>query len=271
MSFHRWSQSRQELVLDITNWIGAVLHAINTFGTLALFLLTYKDTFRGFLTTTTLDGNLLPDKDNLGRVAAWYILIWFSPITSFFHLALSTFPGIRPNYHLSVFKRNRNPYRWIEYSITASIMTWVIMMLSGVVNLFLLIDGVFLNVAMNIFGYVLEVVMQGTRPEKKRLVFWKYLFFGFVPFVPVWLNIFYHFFSALSANSSDVPWYVWSIVFGMCGAYLLFPLVLILHYNKWPKFMGYPIWKELGFIFSSWIAKTMLVWFLAIGLYTAGP
>lgn len=271
MSFHRWSQSRQELVLDITNWIGAVLHAINTFGTLALFLLTYKDTFRGFLTTTTLDGNLLPDKDNLGRVAAWYILIWFSPITSFFHLALSTFPGIRPNYHLSVFKRNRNPYRWIEYSITASIMTWVIMMLSGVVNLFLLIDGVFLNVAMNIFGYVLEVVMQGTRPEKKRLVFWKYLFFGFVPFVPVWLNIFYHFFSALSANSSDVPWYVWSIVFGLCGAYLLFPLVLILHYNKWPKFMGYPIWKELGFIFSSWIAKTMLVWFLAIGLYTAGP
>lgn len=269
MDFRGWSRGKKEFLLDIANFIGAILHAINTVGPLVLFLLTRNDTFRGFWTTTTIDGNLLPDKDNLARVAAWYILIFFSPITSAFHLALATIPCIRNRYHRCVFDLNRNPFRWIEYSITASIMTVVIMMLSGVTNLFLLIGGIFANVDMNIFGYILEVVVHGSKPAKKRLNFYKYLLFGFFPFVQTWTVIFYHFFSALAANS-DVPWYVWTIVFGLCGAYLLFPLILVLHYEKWPKFFSEPIWKELGFIFASYTAKTMLVWFLAIGLYTTG-
>lgn len=87
-----------------------------------------------------------------------YQLIWvdlpFPAITAFFHfcIAFNAF-GFQKIY----FQRVGSPLRWIEYSITASLMTWVILQLVQVNNVFLLIlAGPVANIALQAQGYLQE-------------------------------------------------------------------------------------------------------------------
>ena len=60
-----------------------------------------------------------------------YLIVAFFAITSLSHLAYATDFGGRGYYSKAILGRGWNPYRWFEYSISASIMIYIISRVSG--------------------------------------------------------------------------------------------------------------------------------------------
>lgn len=56
--------------------------------------------------------------------------------------------------------RNGNPYRWLEYAITAAFMIVVIMVTVGIVALWELVDAAILTAATQFFGFICEYAVQ---------------------------------------------------------------------------------------------------------------
>ena len=59
------------------------------------------------------------------------LVITFFAITSLFHIAYATDMFGRGGYYSAVFGQGWNPIRWFEYSITASIMIYIISIVAG--------------------------------------------------------------------------------------------------------------------------------------------
>lgn len=152
------------------------------------------------------------DSKSLG----FYALIWvdlpFPIITSLFHLFIAFHPTVRAYYYEQVFQYDCNPLRWAEYSITASLMYWVILQLSGVTNIFILIVvGVLMNVALQWQGYLQELLLK----KKNYVPTWT----GWIIFMGQWIIILAYFFAAVTSprppGAERPPWFVYSIVIGL--------------------------------------------------------
>ena len=203
------------------------------------------------------------------RSLGYYRLVWvdlpFPFITAFFHLAIAFLPAVNTYYNDAVFRggeRSGNPLRWLEYSITASLMIWVIMQLSGVTDLFtLLFLGVMCNVALQWMGYIQEQ-LKG-RSVAPTVV-------GWLIFAGQWAVVFSYFFTAITSprpmDVERVPWFVYSIVLGLFFLFSLFGAVQLSHLLEWPRFMAKPHNVEKAYIFLSFTAKLFLTWNLLIGM-----
>lgn len=178
------------------------------------------------------------------------------------------------DYYSNVMCLGINPLRWLEYSISSSLMIVVISSLSGVSNIFLIILQAFpLNVALmwiggNYFeqeniGYSWPVA--GNKFKKREPVKWRFFIWGFVFFLAQWAIIFTYFIIAAS-SSDNVPVYVYIIVIGLFFNFNLFAINPFLHYIRafgWiSDFANY----EIVFIILSFVAKFALDWTLIIGV-----
>ena len=157
-----------------------------------------------------------------------YLPIAFSVITFLFHAALATFLNQAYENELVVF---RQPFRWIEYSITASIMMINVLLLNNVTDLFILSGIVLLTVSYNSFGGAMEY------PSPKdwcpRLWFYIVSTMGFAFCFTV---TFLYYYRAISpylelnnegyqcASWGDLFGYIQIIVWGLFGSYLTFPI-----------------------------------------------
>lgn len=174
-------------------------------------------------------GNFTSTLDNRG----YYRLVWvdlpFPLITALFHLMIGFGPGllssVQDQYLRDVMSNKGNYLRWLEYSITASLMTWVILQLSGVTNVFLLImAGPVANIALQCQGYLQEKFR--TRSYVPTIV-------GWLIFSAQWAVILSYFFVAITSerppDAPNVPWFVYSIVIGLFVQFIFFGLVQLGH------------------------------------------
>ena len=157
-----------------------------------------------------------------------YLPIAFSTITFLFHASLATCLKGSYDYELSVF---RQPYRWIEYSLTASIMMINVLLLNNVTDLFILSGIVLLTISYNSFGGAMEY----PRPNEwaPRLWFYTVSTLGFAYAFTV---TFLYYYRAISpwlelendgytcASWGDLFGYVQIIVWGLFASYLTFPI-----------------------------------------------
>lgn len=206
---------------------------------------------------------------SLGFYKLSWLILAFPFITALFHFVIALNPVINASYSQSTLQEGRNPYRWIEYSITASIMTWVIAQLSGVTNVFLLVTLVLVNIALQYQGYIMEVV--NVRRERGNY-FWSPTVIGFLLFAAQWIPIFVYFFAAITSErppaAEPIPWFVYTIVFGLFFQFLLFGLVMTFHYYGWPKWLRSNYYNEIAYIVLSLTSKVFLDWNLLIGILT---
>lgn len=119
-------------------------------------------------------------------------------------------------------------------------------------------------------GYLMEVLNLGFEETKK--VNWVPTLIGFLVFIVQWVPIFGYFFAAVTSNP-NVPWFVYVIVIGLFDLFLLFGLVMVLHYtNSKSRFVR---WfrdnynNEKAYIILSFISKFFLDWSLIIGITTS--
>lgn len=180
-------------------------------------------------------------------------------------------------YYSNVFSTGSNPLRWIEYSITAGVMTWIVASLSGYSNAFGLALIFFCNIWMQLSGYSFEQDNLGFKwpltdrkvPNRRR-VDWYHFIEGFIPFIIIWAIILTYFFVALASDSKEVPVFVWFAIFGILALYCLFPLNMVLHYTQIFPWIDKNSNYELTWIFLSITAKSFLYYTLLIGSVTRG-
>lgn len=183
---------------------------------------------------------------------------WWSGISillsSLDHLLVATVFRKSYEYYLA---RKVNPFRWIEYSFSASIMHVMIAQLSGVFSVHLLYTVFGFTMVTMIFGYEQEVANQRYMLTGRGSMTIRPFLEGCLPHVFAWSIIFCFFLQGVSQG--DAPNFVWAIVFVLFILDGTFPINQWLQQRKIGKWRSY-IFGEIVFCILSLVAKQLLAW-----------
>jgi hypothetical protein len=260
-------------ILKTFNIVCATIHLLSFIGFFILTILFSTIYSVNFFSSPTTDfvvydstvNTFVIDLVALPKYNPLWVIVWFPLITSLFHWIV-VMKTTYTQYIYSVVIKGVHPLRWIEYSITAGFMTWVIWIQSGGTNVLQGILLVSLNIIMNILGWIHErinqsenvptigefkVIMDEERKRDQRqqrqsvnkLSQSQYtalftlkktdylpLILGFFAFIMIWVVILLYFFFAVASRASEVPWFVWTIDIGLFIQFLQFGLVMVIHF-----------------------------------------
>jgi Heliorhodopsin len=188
----------------------------------------------------------------IGPMVALFLLL------SGIALLLMAAPRINDWYRKNLLK-GANYGRWIEYSITASLMIVVIAMLSGIYDLSTLILLFFMNAMMILFGWMMELHNQTT--EKTD---WTAFIFGCIAGAVPWVIIWLYFISAAADPTSKMPGFVYGIMFSLFIFFNIFAVNMVLQYKKVGPWKDY-LFGEKVYIILSLVAKSLLAWQVFFG------
>jgi hypothetical protein len=167
------------------------------------------------------------------------------------HLLMAT-PPVRGWYERNL-RRGINYARWIEYSISASVMVVLIAMLTGITDLYALIGLFGVNAAMILFGMLMEMVNR----DSERVTWWPFVFGCFAGAVP-WITITI----AIVVSSSEgdgVPGFVYGIFVSLFVLFNCFAINQWLQYRRRGRFADY-LFGEKAYLVLSLVAKSALAW-----------
>jgi Heliorhodopsin len=170
-------------------------------------------------------------------------------ISAIAHFTL-VMPGVFDWYTGNLDKK-RNDARWIEYSLSASLMIVLIAMLTGIGDIAALIALFGVNASMIFFGLIQEHYAEPG--SGKLLPFWLGCIAGAVP----WLAIGVYFFTP--GSNADPPGFVYGIFFSLFIFFNVFALNMWLQYRRVGPWRNY-LFGEATYILLSLTAKSALAW-----------
>ncbi len=149
--------------------------------------------------------------------------------------------------------RGVNPARWIEYSISASLMVVLIAMLFGITSLYALGALFAVNSAMILFGWLMERV-NGPDDDVDWLPFAFGCVVGVVPWVVMTIAL-------VKSNSEGdgVPGFVYGIFVSLFVLFNCFAVNQWLQYRRAGRFADY-LYGERVYLVLSLVAKSALAW-----------
>jgi Heliorhodopsin len=148
-----------------------------------------------------------------------------------------------------------NPARWLEYSVSASLMVVLIAMLPGITNLYALIGIFAVNAAMILFGWLME----RENPPGQPVTWWPFTFGSIVGAVP-WIAITIALIVSQTEPQGDgVPGFVYGIFVSLFLLFNCFALNQWLQYRRTGRFADY-LYGEQVYLVLSLVAKTALAW-----------
>ena len=188
---------------------------------------------------------------------AWGVAA-FVFLSAIAHWVISS-PGVYPWYVRNL-ERGRNYARWIEYSVSSSVMVVLIAMLSGISTVGAL-GGIFaVNATMILFGLLMEHYETPGRPN--WMSYWFGVFAGAIP----WILIALYLWSPSTAGSP--PAFVYGIFFSLFVFFNSFAINMVLQYRQIGKWRDY-LYGERAYIVLSLVAKSILAWQVFAGALTA--
>ncbi len=176
----------------------------------------------------------------------------FALLSALFHVLIATvlFP-----FYKKELRRGRNRMRWVEYALSSTLMIKLIAMVTGITDLSALIAIAFANIAMILFGWIMEMV---NAPEDKA--WWTPFWFGCVAGIGPWVAIVGYLLANLSVDGAQgPPGFVYGIIVSI---FIFFNCFAI---NQWLQYKQIGRWKdyivgERTYIVLSLVAKTLLAW-----------
>ncbi len=143
-----------------------------------------------------------------------------------------------------------NRFRWVEYSVSATLMVLLICFYNGITGIEALIPVVGANVAMILFGWLQESMNPPGRSTTTMLPFWFGVVAGAAPWVVILINV---------VGSESVPGFVYGIVISLFVLFNSFAL------NQWLQYRGIGPWRSYAFgektyLVLSLVAKSLLAW-----------
>jgi Heliorhodopsin len=157
-------------------------------------------------------------------------------------------------------RRGINRARWVEYSVSATIMIVLLTLYSGTTNINALVAVVGANVAMILFGWLQERMNPPDRVTTTMLPFWFGTIAGITPWVSIVINL---------AGSNTVPGFVYGIVITEAIFFFSFALNQWLQYQRKGKWNSYEF-GEKTYLVLSLLAKSLLAWQIFGGSLAGG-
>lgn len=194
--------------------------------------------------------SLEPASTGLFELSLPWLVAGFFGLSALFHFSIATFYFKKYTTNLA---RGINKARWVEYSISASIMLVAISLLVGIYDASSLIMIFTLAAIMNLMGLVMEVHNQTTK-KTNWLSYWIGCLAGFVPWVVIaiylWLG---------AANDSPAPDFVYWIFVSIFIFFNCFAINMVLQYKKVGPWKNY-LFGEVTYVVLSLVAKSLLAW-----------
>ncbi len=233
-----------------------ILHAIQ-----GIVILVLSTDFKLPVTTSYLQFDpqiqeLAPEIKHFFDLQIGIFVAIFLFLSAVAHLLLSM-PKIY-EWYIKNLKNGINPARWIEYSLSSSLMIVLIAMLVGVYDFSALILLFSVNAMMIFCGWIMEVHNQTT----KKTNWISYIFGCFAGIVP-WVVVALYLFGS-GEGEFRAPDFVYWIFFSIFVFFNTFTINMLLQYKKVSKWKDY-IFGEKMYILLSLLAKSALAWQIFAG------
>ncbi len=192
-------------------------------------------------------GTRVPAAERLFDVRIGAAIALFLGLAAIDHLVTATVA--RRTYDADL-RRGINRFRWVEYSVSATIMVLLIGFYSGITNITAVIAVAGANVAMILFGWLQERMNPPGRTTTTMLPFWFGTLAGVAPWIAIAVQI---------LGSETVPGFVYGIVIVQFVLFFSFGL------NQWLQYRGIGRWSdyvygEKAYLVLSLAAKSLLAW-----------
>jgi len=204
-----------------------------------------------YLRFDVMTQKLVPNPQVLFDLKIGPVVAAFLFVSAFFHLLIAL-PWFNEIYNRNLAK-GINFYRWIEYSISSSIMIVIIAMLVGIYDISALIPLFGVNAMMILFGWMMELHNQST--EKTN---WTSFYFGCIAGIIPWIVVGLYLFGA-GGGENKAPDFVYWIYFSIFVFFNSFAINQVLQYKKVGKWSDY-LYGERAYIILSLVAKSLLAW-----------
>lgn len=189
--------------------------------------------------------------EELGMVQVGPLVAGFLALSALAHLLVSL-PGIF-DWYVRNLKKGANYARWIEYSLSSSLMIVVIAMLTGMYDAISLVLMFSLNAMMILFGWMMELHNQSTKKTD-----WTSYIFGCIAGIIPWIAIACYLAFA-GEGDFKAPTFVYWLFFSMFVFFNTFAVNMVLQYKKIGKWSDYTYGEKM-YIILSLLAKTALAW-----------
>jgi len=232
--------------LRIFNAVMGVFHCIQ-----GILMLVLSNEFTLPLTYTHPEYNAITQ--TITPVSETFFDIRIGPLVALFlfmsataHFLLAT---VLYDWYVKKLKNHINPARWYEYSLSASLMIFLIAMLVTIYDIGTLVALFTLTAVMNLMGLLMEIHNQTT--EKTNWISYKIgCLAGFIPWVVIFIPL---------ITAESVPDFVIAIFITIAVFFNLFAINMYLQYKKIWKWNEY-LYGEKMYIVLSLIAKSALAW-----------
>ena len=175
----------------------------------------------------------------------------FLGLSAFFHFLVSS-PQFFARYSAGL-EKNHNYFRWVEYSISSSVMIVLIALITGVSDVAAIVAIFGANASMILFGWLQE------KYESPGNGGWLPFIFGCIAGVVPWLALIFYVLSIGGPSDTAAPAFVYGIVISIFLFFNSFALVQWLQYKKVGKWSDY-LRGERTYITLSLVAKSALAW-----------
>jgi len=249
-----YSPEQQVDRLRIYNVVAGSLHLLQAIGfAIVLTMLSTQVLFA--VTADYLAGPpgapIPPERVTVFEVNIGVGVVAFLALSALFHFLVSS-PWFFGRYKNGLLE-SRNYFRWTEYSLSSSIMIWLILAINGVTDIAALFAVFAVNAAMILFGALQE---KYEKPGSGGML--PFIFGSMVGVVP-WILILIYFLRPGSANEVAAPSFVVGIVISLFVFFNTFALNQWLQYKQVGKWKSY-LQGERTYITLSLVAKTALAW-----------
>ncbi|GAB2909943.1 hypothetical protein GCM10027047_05170 [Rhodococcus aerolatus] len=148
-------------------------------------------------------------------------------------------------------RRGINRFRWLEYSVSATVMIILIGFYNGITSTSSIIAVAGANVAMILFGWLQEAMNPPGRTRTTMLPFWFGVVAGAAPWIAIVVNI--------GSVSENVPGFVYGIIVSLFVFFSSFALNQYLQYREVGRWRSYAFGEKVYLVLSL-VAKSALAW-----------
>ena len=241
------------------NIIAGALHLLSLIGIVLLSNDASLPVTATYLTDAPGTGKFT-EEINLFNLNISLMVAAFLALSAFFHFFISS-PAMFSKYSNGL-KKHINVFRWVEYSLSSSIMIIVIMQLNGTADYIALLAVFAVNVCMILFGWLQEKYT--TPGNRDMLPFWFGCLAGAIPWLVITINLF----SPKGPPEASTPGFVYGIIISLFLLFNCFAIVQWKQYKAQGKWANY-LHGEKAYIVLSLVAKSLLAWQVLAGTLAA--
>jgi hypothetical protein len=172
----------------------------------------------------------------------------FLALAAIDHLLVAS-PGVHSWYERGL-SRRANYTRWLEYSVSASVMIVLFGLFVGIRDLAAVVAVFAVNTAVILFGMLME------RQQRPGAADWRAFWFGSLVGIVPWALI-----AVYVAQPAQVPGFVYAITIIQFVLFFSFAVNMVLQYARLGRWRDY-VHGEVVYIVLSFTAKSLLAWLI---------